>query len=110
MRISDWSSDVCSSDLLIVIPGLNFPALLNGSRTSPIDKGNLNRVFPGKRNGSLTEMIAHYVDTVLFPMADFVFDIHAGGLSTNYLPTVLAYPPDDPQRRVAYQRIVRAFG
>src|SRR3546814_21126683 len=66
------------SGKLIVIPGLNFPALLNGSRTSPIDKGNLNRVFPGKRNGSLTEMIAHYVDTVLFPMADFVFDIHAG--------------------------------
>src|SRR3546814_18395862 len=82
----------------MVIPGLNFPALLNGSRTSPIDKGNLNRVFPGKRNGSLTEMIAHYVDTVLFPMADFVFDIHAGGLSTNYLPTVLAYTRSEERR------------
>lgn len=98
------------SGRIIVIPGLNFPALLNGSRTSPIDKGNLNRMFPGKRNGSLTEMIAHYVDTVLFPLADVVFDIHAGGLSTNYLPTVLAYPPEDLQRRAEYQRIVQAFG
>lgn len=98
------------SGRLIVIPGLNFPALLNGSRTSPIDKGNLNRMFPGKRNGSLTEMIAHYADTILFPMADFVFDIHAGGLSTNYLPTLLAYPPKDPERRAVYRRVVQAFG
>lgn len=95
---------------VIVIPGLNFPALLNGSRTSPIDGGNLNRMFPGKRNGSLTELIAHYVDTVLIPMADFVFDIHAGGLSTNYLPTLLAYPPIDAERRKVYRNIVEAFG
>jgi predicted deacylase len=95
---------------IIVIPGLNFPAQLNGSRTSPIDGANLNRVFPGKRNGSLTEIIAHYADTELFPLADFIFDIHAGGLSTNYLPTVMAAPPADPQRRAVYRRMVDAFG
>lgn len=43
---------------LIVIPALNFPAFLNGSRTSPIDRGNLNRMFPGDRNGSITAMVA----------------------------------------------------
>ncbi|MFW8247611.1 N-alpha-acetyl diaminobutyric acid deacetylase DoeB, partial [Klebsiella pneumoniae] len=57
---------------IIVIPGLNFPAFQQGTRTSPIDNGNLNRMFPGKRNGSLTEMIAHYVDTELFPLADII--------------------------------------
>ncbi len=94
---------------LIVIPGLNFPALLNGSRTSPIDKANLNRVFPGRRNGSPTEMIAHYVDTELFPRADFVFDIHAGGASTNYLPTLMVAPPADRVRRDNLRRLVDAF-
>lgn len=110
MKLMRQMPELEISGRLIVIPGLNFPALLNGSRTSPIDKGNLNRAFPGKRNGSLTEMIAHYVDTVLCPMADFVFDIHAGGLSTNYLPTVLAYPPADPERRATYRQVVQAFG
>ncbi|TEA77751.1 succinylglutamate desuccinylase/aspartoacylase family protein [Allopusillimonas ginsengisoli] len=110
MKLIRRMPDLQISGRIIVIPGLNFPALLNGSRTSPIDNANLNRVFPGKRNGSLTEMIAHYADTVLFPMADFVFDIHAGGLSTNYLPTVLAYPPLDPVRRETYRKIVQAFG
>lgn len=73
---------------LIIIPALNAPAFLAGSRTSPIDKGNLNRLFPGKRNGTPTEMIAHYVESVLFPMADYVFDAHSGGKSLDYLPVL----------------------
>jgi predicted deacylase len=95
---------------LIVIPSLNLPAVLQGSRTSPLDQVNLNRAFPGRRDGSLTEMIAHYVDTELFTRADFAFDIHAGGASTNYLPTVFAQPPLDPARRADYRRVVQAFG
>ena len=95
---------------LIVIPALNLPAVLRGTRTSPIDRANLNRVFPGNRNGTVTEMIAHYLDTELFPRADLVFDIHAGGASTNYLPTLMVAPPADPSRHQAYCRLVEAFG
>ena len=95
---------------LIVIPGLNFPALLNATRTSPIDGGNLNRAFPGRRNGTLTEMIAHYVDTELLPLCDVAFDLHAGGASTNYLPTLLVSPPQEPTRRTEYRKWVDALG
>ena len=94
---------------LIVIPALNFPAFLNGSRTSPIDNGNLNRMFPGARNGSVTEMIAHYVDTELFPRADVIFDLHAGGASFNHLPTLLAALPRDAARHDDYIRLVKAI-
>ncbi|MDR3671440.1 MAG: succinylglutamate desuccinylase/aspartoacylase family protein [Holophaga sp.] len=94
---------------LIVIPALNFPAFLNGSRTSPIDGANLNRVFPGARNGKITEMIAHYVDTELFPRADVILDLHAGGASFNHLPTLLAALPGDPARHGEYLRLVQAF-
>ena len=71
---------------LIIIPGLNFPAFLNGTRTSPIDKGNLNRVFPGKRNGTPTEMIAHYVESELMPRADYAPRLPRRGATMNYLP------------------------
>ncbi|BEV14345.1 succinylglutamate desuccinylase/aspartoacylase family protein [Herbaspirillum sp. DW155] len=94
---------------LIVIPALNFPAFLNGSRTSPIDSANLNRVFPGSRNGSVTEMIAHYVDTELFPRADIIFDLHAGGASFNHLPALLAALPRDTTLHDNYQTLVEAF-
>jgi predicted deacylase len=97
---------------LIVIPGLNFPAFLNGTRTSPIDGGNLNRLFPGARHGKPTEMIAHYIETELLPRADIVFDFHAGGASFDHVPALLASPPpaSDPGRRRQYLDLVRAFG
>lgn len=94
---------------IIVVPGLNFPAFLAGRRTSPIDQANMNRVFPGKRDGGITEMIAHYVDTELFPRADVVFDIHSGGQSFNHLPTLLIYPPAEHAPRTDYMRLVNAF-
>jgi predicted deacylase len=94
---------------LIVIPALNFPAFLNGSRTSPIDRGNLNRMFPGERNGSLTAMIAHYVDTELFPRADIALDLHAGGASFNHMPTLLAALPSDARQHARFLELVQAF-
>lgn len=95
---------------LIVIPALNFPAFVNGTRTSPIDRGNLNRLFPGARNGQPTEMIAHYVETELLPRADVVIDLHAGGASFEHAPTLLASPPDEGKRRELYFDLIRAFG
>ncbi len=74
---------------VILVPMLNAPAAEAGLRTSPIDGGNLNRLFPGDARGGPTEMIAHYVEEVLMPMADFAVDLHSGGSSLFYLPTLL---------------------
>jgi hypothetical protein len=57
---------------LIVVPAVNYPAFVAGTRTSPIDDINLNRTFPGKRNGTATEMIAHYVTTELLPRSNYL--------------------------------------
>lgn len=74
---------------LILLPMLNAPAAEAGLRTSPIDDGNLNRLFPGNANGTPTEMIAHYVEEVLMPLADYAVDLHSGGSSLFYPPTLL---------------------
>jgi predicted deacylase len=88
------------SGRLIIIPALNLPAYLSGTRTSPIDRLNLNRRFPGDRNGAPTDMIAHYIETGLMPIIDYCFDFHAGGTSLNYLPNlILDRPRTDKQRR-----------
>ena len=57
---------------VIAVPGINLPAALAGARVSPIDNVNFNRAFPGDPNGTPTYAIAHYVNSVLFPMADQV--------------------------------------
>ena len=74
------------SGRVIVMPAANLPAAMAGVRVSPIDEGNLNRSFPGDADGSPTHAIAHYINTVLYPMADIFQDVHAGGSSLQYLP------------------------
>src|SRR5438094_2679649 len=49
---------------VIIIPALNLPAVLAGTRLSPIDGVNLNRAFPGKYNDSVTWLIAHFLTSV----------------------------------------------
>lgn len=73
---------------IIVLPMLNRPAVQAGTRLSPIDGVNMNRAFPGSRSDTITGMIAHYVSSVVLPLADLVIDIHSGGSSIRFLPSV----------------------
>lgn len=73
---------------LIILPMLNRPAAQAGMRLSPVDGRNMNRAFPGQRNDTLTGLIAHYVAHALLPLADLVIDIHSGGRTLQFLPSV----------------------
>jgi N-alpha-acetyl-L-2,4-diaminobutyrate deacetylase len=95
---------------VLLVPALNLPAALAGTRLSPMDGLNLNRVFPGEANGSITSMIAHYVSTVLIPMADIVVDIHSGGMTLEYLPTILMHELDDADWNRRTRAALMAFG
>jgi predicted deacylase len=80
---------------VIILPAANLPAALAGLRVSPIDKGNLNRSFPGDPEGAPTQAIAHYIDNILFPITDFFLDIHSGGSSLDYVPFVSMQKSDN---------------
>jgi predicted deacylase len=69
---------------VIILPAINLPAALAGTRVSPLDDRNLNRAFPGDPAGTPTLQIAHFLDTALFPIADQVCDLHSGGSSLQY--------------------------
>ena len=71
---------------VIILPAANLPAAMDGARVSPIDQGNLNRAFPGDPHGTPTFAIAHYIDSILYPMADYHHDLHSGGSSLKYVP------------------------
>jgi N-alpha-acetyl-L-2,4-diaminobutyrate deacetylase len=71
---------------VIVIPALNFPAVMTGTRLSPIDGVNMNRAFPGQRDGSVSQMIAHFVQHKILPRCDALCDIHSGGKSMYFSP------------------------
>lgn len=98
------------SGRLLILPALNAPAVAAGRRVSPLDGGNLNRLFPGDATGSPTEMIANYVCDVLIPMADVVVDLHSGGRSLDYVASALVRPGRTMDEHETLLRLMRQFG
>ncbi|MDX1606573.1 MAG: succinylglutamate desuccinylase/aspartoacylase family protein, partial [Candidatus Competibacterales bacterium] len=98
------------SGRVIILPALNYPALLSGTRLSPIDGFNMNRVFPGRRAGGVTEMIADYVYRYLVTAADVVGDLQSGGSSMIFSPCAVIHRLDDPDQQRASLDAGLAFG
>lgn len=85
---------------IILIPCLTMPASKAMTRLSPLDGKNFNRCFPGRPDGTPSEILAHYLSTVLFPLADIVIDIHTGGRSLDFVPCAhMHLVPDRQQLR-----------
>ncbi len=94
---------------VIIVPGMNHPAFCAGTRTSPIDRGNLNRSFPGRPDGTVTERIADYFTRHLLPLADLVLDFHSGGRTLEFLPYAAAHDLPDKAQEQACFAAVAAF-
>ena len=86
-------------------PVANPPAFWNGTRTSPLDGGNLARVFPGDLEGTPTQVIAYHLGHCLIARADFYIDLHSGGVKC-VMPSMIGFASDDPRARAAAE----AFG
>ena len=97
-NLTKWLSPDRISGRVILLPAANFPAAMAGRRVSPIDDANLNRVFPGDPDGSITQQIAWYIENELIPLADIMCDLHSGGSSLMYVPSALIKRSDDPER------------
>ena len=97
------------SGTVIIVPAFNYPAFRAGTRTSPIDKGNLNRSFPGRADGSVTEKIADYFERTLIPMADIVLDFHSGGKTLDFVPFAASHILENKQQEQACMAAVQAF-
>ncbi|PRY79050.1 N-alpha-acetyl-L-2,4-diaminobutyrate deacetylase [Yoonia maritima] len=94
---------------VIIVPFMNHPAFLAGARVSPLDDVNMNRVFPGKPDGSPTEKIADYFQRVLLPMADIVVDFHSGGKTLDFLPFAASHVLDDVEQQARCSAARDAF-
>ncbi len=94
---------------VIIIPAMNYPAFLSGDRVSPIDHVNLNRAFPGKPDGTVTEIIADYFSRTLLPMTDYVLDIHSGGKTLDCLPFAASHVLNDKKQEHSCELAAKAF-
>ena len=85
---------------LLVLPVANPFSYAAVSRGTPIDMVNLNRVFPGNRDGQLTEQLAAVMAEEFLRKIDYYVDLHAGG----------AFPTVDYVYIINAEPLSRAFG
>lgn len=79
--------DVASvAGTIFVAPMMNHPAVKASRRTSPLDAGNLARLFPGDARGTVTQRIAAAIATLMLPRVEAVLDLHGGGRTLEYIP------------------------
>ncbi|MBW2148357.1 MAG: succinylglutamate desuccinylase/aspartoacylase family protein [Deltaproteobacteria bacterium] len=71
------------------VPVINVPAFEAGRRANPIDGINMNRIFPGKLEGFISEQLAYYFYHEILIKCDMVIDMHGGGIALAISPTVI---------------------
>jgi predicted deacylase len=86
----------------LAVPLANPPAFWNGTRTSPLDGGNLARVFPGDPAGTATQAIAYQFDQRILPRAVLYLDLHSAGVKWA-MPTLVGYHANDDAAETAAQ-------
>lgn len=52
----------------------------------PQDGKNLNSIFPGNKNGSVTEKVAAFLEENIIENTDFLVDLHSGGFCEELTP------------------------
>lgn len=112
IAIQDFAYGARQEDVkgrVILVPALNYPAFRAATRTSPIDRGNMNRSFPGRPDGTVTEKIADYFQRTLVPLADLVLDFHAGGKTLDFVPFACAHRLPDKAQEAACVAAMQAF-
>ena len=101
VALTELAHDLRAEDVtgtVIIIPFMNQPAFAAGTRVSPLDDANMNRVFPGQPDGTPTQKIADYFQRTLLPMADIVLDFHSGGKTLDFLPFAASHILEDKEQ------------
>jgi predicted deacylase len=77
---------------------------------SPVDGKNLNRVYPGRAEGTSSERIAFFVTEEVIERADYVLDLHCGDGNESLRPFVYMPVTGESALDAKIQELVLAFG
>ncbi|HXH07849.1 MAG TPA: M14 family metallopeptidase [Vicinamibacterales bacterium] len=96
---------------IVMVHVANMPSFLG--RTiyySPVDGKNLNRVFPGSLDGTLSERIAGVLTREVIARADVVIDLHCGDGNEWLRPYTYWIATGDPEVARRSRELALAFG
>lgn len=83
---------------IIGIPVLNVEGFRQRKPyVSPWDGKNINRIFPGKPNGTISEVLANFIIDQVIPKSNYHIDLHGGDMSESLDPYVIVSKPVDDE-------------
>jgi hypothetical protein len=78
-RLAERIDPAKLSGTLVLVRVANIPGFEGRSpNVNPVDRKNLNRVFPGNPDGTQTERIADAISREVVARSDFLMDVHSG--------------------------------
>ena len=98
------------SGRIVIMPGVNWPAVRARRRVSPIDQKNMNRVFPGDGASGPTAMIADFIECRLLAGMTYAVDLHSGGTQSVFAPCGYVYGMGERGFRDRKLAAAHAFG
>lgn len=99
------------SGTLIIVPLLNTASFLQKvPHLNPVDRKNMNRLYPGKPDGTQTERVSWAITNQVIAKCDYLIDFHGGDLDENLRR--YAYWADTGKKDLddASRAMVLAFG
>jgi uncharacterized protein len=111
IRIGRTISPEAVRGTLLIIPLLNRPGFYERSiYVNPEDGDNLNRLFPGKPDGTWGERFAHRLLTEIIVKCDNAIDLHAGDLIEDLVPFVIYRETQNASLDARIQAMANAYG
>lgn len=96
---------------ILILPLLNRPGFYERSiYVNPEDNDNLNRLFPGKPDGTWGERFTHRLLTEIITKCDNAIDLHAGDLIEDLVPFVIYRETENGALNGRIQAMADAYG
>lgn len=96
---------------VVVLPIANPASFYTRSiYVHPRDQKNLNRVFPGNKDGTDAERLAYWINEVGIKKVDYVIDLHGGDMIEALVPFTIFHVTEDGELNKQAKDMASLFG
>lgn len=77
---------------------------------NPVDWQNLNRMFPGDPDGTMTQRIAYAITTQVIDQCDVLIDNHSGDANEDLAPFIFCLETGDQKTDESMRELAKVYG
>ncbi|PYM66984.1 MAG: hypothetical protein DMD79_01890, partial [Candidatus Rokuibacteriota bacterium] len=96
---------------VLVIPVVNVPAFWgHAAHVVPLDGKNPSRTYPGRRDGTVSEVMAAYLFDEVFVHCDALIDLHSGDIMERLTPFTIHQAGEDLKVEARAHALAASYG